>query len=413
MSESVRLRHLAEINPATAAFDVLDADDLVTFMPLETVWADSRCEITRVRPKSEVSSGYVRFQAGDILSPKVTPTFQAGRSALLTEIPSTAGAASTEVHVVRANKGRADPRYLRYGLLSKPFLDEGVSRFQGVAGLQRVPEEFLSDFRVIERSLEEQRRIADFLDDQVARIDNIIAARGRQLALLYRLFGAELTAAVFGDGAPTIPLGYVALVEHGRQRSPENQSGPYMTPYVRSANVIDGLVDLSELLEMNFTPAEQNTYALRYGDVLVTEASGSVDAIGASARWTEYLARTVCFQNHLLRVRPRSGAADASFLYWWARASYHSGAMRVWATGANILNLGSEALRGMPVPRLTINQQASTGRRAELVAERYVTGREVLRRQLARLQELKRSLITAAVTGEFDVSTADGSQVPA
>lgn len=37
----------------------------------------------------------------------------------------------------------------------------------------------------------------------------------------------------------------------------------------------------------------------------------------------------------------------------------------------------------------------------------------LVRQSVERLAELKASLITAAVTGEFDVSTADGSRVPA
>ena len=38
------------------------------------------------------------------------------------------------------------------------------------------------NFPFPDRSVEEQRRIADFLDDRVARIDRIIAARREQIA---------------------------------------------------------------------------------------------------------------------------------------------------------------------------------------------------------------------------------------
>lgn len=89
-------------------------------------------------------------------------------------IPSTVGAASTEVHVVRARPGLADARFIMYRLLASDFLQEGVSRFQGVAGLQRVPADFLMDLPILNLHVEEQRRIADFLDDQVTRIDAII-----------------------------------------------------------------------------------------------------------------------------------------------------------------------------------------------------------------------------------------------
>lgn len=57
-----RLRYIAEINPATPAFDLLADETDVTFMPLETVWADHRLDTSRVRMKATVSTGYVRFQ---------------------------------------------------------------------------------------------------------------------------------------------------------------------------------------------------------------------------------------------------------------------------------------------------------------------------------------------------------------
>ena len=87
MADTVRLRFLAEVNPPTPAFDRIADEELVTFMPLETVWADGRADTSRARPKAEVSTGYVRFMEGDILSPKVTPTFQAGSFRLSYQSP--------------------------------------------------------------------------------------------------------------------------------------------------------------------------------------------------------------------------------------------------------------------------------------------------------------------------------------
>lgn len=116
-------------------------------------------------------------QDNDILCPKVTPTFQAGRAAVVGGLTNGVGAASTEVHIVRARPGVAEARFVRYLLLTKYFLEAGESRFQGVAGLQRVPDIFLRDLPVPLLATSEQQSIADFLDDQVGRINRIIAAR--------------------------------------------------------------------------------------------------------------------------------------------------------------------------------------------------------------------------------------------
>ena len=78
-----------------------------------------------------------------------------------------------------------------------------------------------------------------------------------------------------------------------------------MVRYLRAANVKDGSLDLSDVKEMDFNPAEQVTYALRPGDVLVTEGAGSLAAVGASAVWDGELDGIVCFQNTLLRLRAK------------------------------------------------------------------------------------------------------------
>ncbi len=75
------LRHLASVNPSTPDFDRLRPDTLVAFIPLEAVSA-SGLDTSRRRPKEEVASGYTRFLEGDILVPKITPTFQSDRAVI-------------------------------------------------------------------------------------------------------------------------------------------------------------------------------------------------------------------------------------------------------------------------------------------------------------------------------------------
>src|SRR4051812_40904814 len=114
------MRILAELNPATAEFDVVTDDESVGFLPLEAIWADDRADHSRMSRKADVKSGYTRFRPGDVVVPKVTPTFQAARSM----IARTVGAGTTEIHVLRPRTG-VDPRWICYAVRSKPILDEG------------------------------------------------------------------------------------------------------------------------------------------------------------------------------------------------------------------------------------------------------------------------------------------------
>jgi type I restriction enzyme S subunit len=145
-------------------------------------------------------------------------------------------------------------------------------------------------------------------------------------------------------------LAGIAEVRLGRQRSPERAEGPNMVSYLRAANVVDGTLDLTDVKSMDFTPEEQRLFALEHGDVLVTEGSGSLRTVGASAVYRNELPQRVCFQNTLLRLRPRGKVIIPDFLAWWARSAYASGLFAAAATGANIHHLSAERLKSLSVP---------------------------------------------------------------
>jgi type I restriction enzyme S subunit len=129
-----------------------------------------------------------------------------------------------------------------------------------------------------------------------------------------------------------------------------------MVPYLRAANVKDGYLDLTDVKEMNFTPTEQKVFSLKPGDVLVTEGSGSLSAVGASAVWDGEIDGVVCFQNTLLRIRPRPGT-DGRYLAWWCRSAFGDGLFASSTTGANIFHLSSERVRELPMARVPIADQ--------------------------------------------------------
>lgn len=159
------------------------------------------------------------------------------------------------------------------------------------------------------------------------------------------------------DGWHRGVLSDVAEVTIGRQRSPRNATGPHMTRYLRSANVKDGRLELSDVLEMNFSPAEQEQFRLRPGDVLVSEGSASHSQVGASAVWAGELDGLVCFQNTLLRLRARPDMTMPEYLGIWARHAHRSGAFAAIAGGSSILHIGSERAKRMPVHWPTLAEQ--------------------------------------------------------
>lgn len=194
----------------------------------------------------------------------------------------------------------------------------------------------------------------------------------------------------------TRSLRALAEVQLGRQRSPDRDQGPNMVRYLRAANVKDGALSLDDVKEMDFTPAEQRTFALAPGDVLVSEGAGSLAAVGASSVWSGELDGTVCFQNTLLRLRPRPGV-DPRFLMWWASHAYASGLFASIATGANIYHLGTERVRLLPAAMPGAAAQRAIADYLDTETRRLDSTVELRRKQGARLDEREFSLISESV----------------
>src|SRR5262249_54145825 len=118
----------------------------------------------------------------------------------------------------------------------------------------------------------------------------------------------DVTSQERADELPALPKGWawakvheVGEVKLGRQRAPEHHHGPHMGPYLRVANVFEDRIDLSDVLEMNFTPQEYEPYKLQHGDILLNEGQ-SLEWVGRPAMYRDELPGS-CFQNTLVRFR--------------------------------------------------------------------------------------------------------------
>lgn len=192
-----RLRFIAEVNPDSGRHERLTDDDEVTFMPLEAVWPRSHADFTRRRPWAEARVGFTRFAEGDVLLPKITPTFQAGRAAVAEGLVAGLGAGTTELHIIRPRPD-ISAHYLAYVLNSRPFLEAGEAAMYGVAGQRRVPDALVRDFRVPIPDFAEQRRRTEQLDAWADHAETTIRLLKRRVGLLLERRQAVSAAALTG-----------------------------------------------------------------------------------------------------------------------------------------------------------------------------------------------------------------------
>lgn len=241
--------------------------------------------------------------------------------------------------------------------------------------------------------LDEQRRIVDLIS---ALDDTITAGERSQQHLSIALAKRRDMAFAYGETRSADEMFDILI---GLQRSPARAEGPDQTPYLRSANVTHGRLLLDDVKTMSFNEKQRTKYALKPGDVLVSEGSASADAVGAPSRFTGELEGIVCFQNTLLRYRAVEGVTTPEFVSQWCSWAYESGAFRDAASGTNIKHIGSTGASRMRVAAVPLERQDPLT--DELTAAE--TAVERTRATVATLRALRSNLLTALLSGEHAI----------
>lgn len=158
----VKLSKVADINPRLPK----DTDETqqVTFLPMAAVSESGKLIHQEKRILKETRKGFTYFEKNDVIVAKITPCFENGKAALLSELDSQIGFGSTEFHVIRAIQGKLDSKYLFFLIWNKQFRQEGEKNMTGSAGQKRVPTDFLKNLVIPLPSIDEQKRIAVILD---------------------------------------------------------------------------------------------------------------------------------------------------------------------------------------------------------------------------------------------------------
>lgn len=199
--------------------------------------------------------------------------------------------------------------------------------------------------------LYQQQRIVDLIGAMDDAVDSAVAQttalRGLSSALRRTTF-EELTKACHDSKA-----GRFFEVTLGRQKSARQLHGDYEIPYIRSANISDGSLSLTDVQTMNFDPKEQSKYSLQDGDVLVVEGG----SIGQTAVWRGDIEGPVGFDKHVLRIRGVDGTSVSPYAHQWARWCYETGRFQAQARGVTIKALGFQRAKDMSVPAAPLTQQ--------------------------------------------------------
>lgn len=161
-------------------------------------------------------------------------------------------------------------------------------------------------------SLKEQQKIADCLDSA----DALIAAQGQKVEAL-KAHRNGLTQQLFpqeGETQPRLRFPEFEGAEDWKTERVDQRGGVLagkalavgapgpLRPYLRTKNVLDGAIDLSDVLTMPMTDAEFSRFEILDGDVLLNEGQ-SLELVGRTAIYRSEFDGRCAIQNQLLRFR--------------------------------------------------------------------------------------------------------------
>lgn len=341
-----------------------------------------RSSLTEDQPRADDLSAYKVVRENDLVINRMR-AFQ-GAVGLSPQL----GIVSPDYLVLRATD--AYPPYLHHLLRSHWMVGEMTARLRGIGSSEqgnvrtpRINAEDLGEIRIPLPSLCEQQRIAGFLDAATSRIDALLEMRFRQLTLFDERLKAARRSIVLSGLDPTTgsgstrddwrvaKLGVALLLQRGHDL-PADARRPGEVPVVSSGGV-SGWHDTAACLPPGVVTG-------RYGTI------GEVFYVHVPY-WP---------LNTTLYVADFRGNDPL-----WVKDLIASLPLHVDAEKSAVGGINRNIIGDLRVPVPSLAEQRAIARSVADAERIVVSTVERIRRQTALLQERRRALVSAAVTGQL------------
>jgi len=250
-----------------------------------------------------------------------------------------------------------------------------------------------------------QRRIADYLDRETAEIDAMAIELDQAMVLIDERFQAEVERCFNSLDAPHMPLrSQIQSMTTGTSVTAAKFAPAAGEPGVLATSAVFGH-ELDEAAVKSVDPHEyaRLTCPLRVNTLLVSRMN-TMNLVGKAVTVDRHLP-DVYLPDRLWAVEvevPR-------YVYWWTRSQSYREQIRGLAVGASdsMKTLSQQAFRGITLPVPPVPQQDAVAAQLDESAELTGALKSELQEAKVVLEERRAALISAAVTGQIDV-TAQG-----
>lgn len=360
---------------------------------------DGKLQLTGLKylPTNHDQFPELLLESGDVLFNRTNSLELVGKSALYEGLPARCSFASYLLRVRLG--GELHPKLLVWYLNSGAGREWVTSVATQQTGQANVNATKLKELMVPVPPWTEQRRIVAILDEAFDGIAKARANAEKNLANARAGFerALELRFERLSSEYGSRPLESLATdITDGDHMPPpkSNQGIPFVT--IGNVNKRTRTLDFSDtfLVSRSYYDSLKAHRKPKRGDVLYT-VTGS---FGIPILITED--REFCFQRHIGLIRPKPGISSAWLEYMLLAPQTYAAADRL-ATGAAQRTVSLRALRSLIVPDVPESLQQEVANELNELASEIAQLRTFYEQKLAALDELKKSLLHHAFSGQL------------
>lgn len=386
--QPVRLKHLI------SEIDEKAGDESMTLLSVSIHRGVlPRADMTDRESRADDFSLYKRVAVGDLVVNRMR-AFEGGAG-----VSTQDGIVSTDYAVLRPGP-RLLPRYFHYLVRSHWFVGEMTARLRGIGNVEvgnvRTPRINVDDLGSIEVRLppaRDQQAIAEFLDAETARIDEVVEQVRQQVDRLLERRVAVVNEAL-GTMLPRVRLKHLAGAN--LRSLGDDTPADFVFRYVDISSV-DSWGRITPSAEMEFGSAPSRARRLAsMGDVIISTVRTYLRAIAPVPDHPEDLVFSTGFAvlSPLANVHP-------SILRWAVQSSEFMDEAIARSVGINYPSINIDELLDIGVRVPPSHVQADIAERLDRSNTNLMHAVQRAEATLTLMSERRRALISAAVTGDI------------
>jgi len=394
--------------PKSEARKLLKDNELVSFVPMRNLGVNTK-EVIKDEDKmlSDVSGSYTYFAEKDVLLAKITPCFENGKLGVATGLTNQIGFGSSEFIVFRAGCDLF-PEYLYYFLLQPSFRETGQAVMTGAVGHKRVPKDFIENTEIPLPPIPEQKRIVAILDEAFADIEQARALTEQNLKNARELFESYLQQ-VFsqrGEGWVETTLGNeIDLLTGFAFKSNGYVTHKESVPLIRGDNVIQGKLRWDGVkLWPKDKISDYQKYQLAENDIVLAMDRTWVKAGMKYSRITNKDLPALLVQR-VARMRCLN-SLNSDYLYHLVGSKLFENYVLSIQTGLGVPHISGKQIQDFKFSMPVIGHQKLVVETLNKLSKNVLQLTEIYQKKLALTDELKKSLLQKAFTGELTAKSA-------